>query len=190
MSIASDVSRIKSARSAIITAINNKGGTVSSAAKIDQLAPAINNIPAGGCSHTTYSGPYTVTPGTTAQTLATSGKLMNNDVIVEAASGSAQGFKMETGTVSLLGSTWTLNLEFVPQVVNLNIKRNNQNKRFVVGYCADRGSACWQSNDSGGIHNLTTATVSGNSITFNFKTSAGNVMNVTDILWSAAGYTA
>lgn len=44
MSIATDITRIQNAKNAIRTAINNKGGSVSTSAKIDTYATAINNL--------------------------------------------------------------------------------------------------------------------------------------------------
>ena len=47
-SIQTEITRIANAKTAIRTAINNKGGTVSDTALIDTYASAINNLSAGG----------------------------------------------------------------------------------------------------------------------------------------------
>ena len=48
MSISSEIERIQSAKSDIITAIENKGVTVPTGAKIDELSTLIDSIPSGG----------------------------------------------------------------------------------------------------------------------------------------------
>lgn len=153
MSIASEVSRIKAAKANIITAINNKGGSVPASAAIDELASAINGLSTGS-------------------------------------SGGGQSFQMDSGTTTGSGNTFSLTLDFVPQLVNLVVRRSSNNNQFVVAYNAQTG-VVWQSNDSGGYHTNTTASVSGNTVTFNLKTNADANMSITgNVLWSAAGYTA
>ena len=58
MSISSDLTRIKNAKSAIITSITNKGVTVPSGTKIDGLAALINKIPTGATRQTPASLGY------------------------------------------------------------------------------------------------------------------------------------
>lgn len=58
MSISSDLTRIKNAKSAIITSITNKGVTVPSGTKIDGLAPLINKIQTGATRQTVSSLGY------------------------------------------------------------------------------------------------------------------------------------
>ena len=48
MSISSEIERIQTAKSAIITSIENKGVTVPTGAKIDELSELIDSIPSGG----------------------------------------------------------------------------------------------------------------------------------------------
>ena len=58
MSISSDLTRIKNAKSAIIASITNKGVTVPSGTKIDGLAALINKIPTGATRQTVTSLGY------------------------------------------------------------------------------------------------------------------------------------
>ena len=62
MSISSDLTRIKHAKSAIITSITNKGVTVPSGTKIDGLAALINKIPTGATRQTPASLGYAQSP--------------------------------------------------------------------------------------------------------------------------------
>lgn len=62
MSISSDLTRIKNAKSAIITSITNKGVAVPSGTKIDGLAPLINKISTGATRQTPASLGYAQSP--------------------------------------------------------------------------------------------------------------------------------
>ncbi len=88
------------------------------------------------------------------------------------------------------GTSCTINVGFVPRMVSLVIQRSGTSSKFIVVYYKNKDGVenVMQSNDSGGIHRYTTASVSGTSITFNFKTNANGALTLAGTVeWQAAG---
>lgn len=69
MSIASEISRLQSAKAAIKSAIEGKGVTVPSATLLDGYAALISSIPTGGGSSRLVTGTFTANSTTGVQTI-------------------------------------------------------------------------------------------------------------------------
>lgn len=82
MSIADKIVRLTTARNNIRTALSSKG-VAASTHGFEDFATDIQSITAGS-AYDTYEGSYQIEPGFTSQVLATQGKVMTSDLVIDA----------------------------------------------------------------------------------------------------------
>ena len=81
MSIATEISRLQTAKENLKASIENKGVEVSAYAKLDEY-PAYVDMISGGGTYPIYDGPYTYTPTQQRQTISIAEKAASQDIII------------------------------------------------------------------------------------------------------------